>query len=443
MTPMNRSLFSVLLALSCFSFQASAQELFRRGDPAADGKQNVTDAVVVLSFLFTGGVEPPCRKSADADDNGALQITDAVFLLNYLFLGGPAAPEPFSQCGADPTADSLSCESYPLCEFESLVASYNLLSTFAGKGEFRDSGRNAWEPRFEGGPAVAAELSRPHFAMADDAGMIYIADKEAHAIRKITLDGKIFTVAGTNVAGDDGDEPGKGTERRLSSPNGLWVRGDGTLYILDLDNGKVRRLDASGVMTTLITVEGGIPIGRGLWVSADETLVYFSSGTEVKKWTPSSGVNPYAVDFVELGNLVVDSGGALVVTDRGAHRVYRIQSDGQAVPIAGNGQAGGGGDGALALETGLQGVRGVWFVPDGRGYFLATHEGNQVWYVDSLGIIHLFLDGGDGHTHSGDGEFFHSPGYKVSEVRAVTLDRAGNLIVTENDYGFVRRVERR
>ncbi len=57
-------------------------------------------------------------------------------------------------------------------------------------------------------------------------------------------------------------------------------------------------------------------------------------------------------------------------------------------------------------------------------------------------MIHLFLDGAP-DAHSGDGAHFQTPGAKVSEVRSVTVDYAGNVIITENDAGFVRMVERR
>ncbi len=184
-----------------------------------------------------------------------------------------------------------------------------------------------------------------------------------------------------------------------------------------------------------------IQTGRGLWVNGDESLVYFASNFVVKKWTPQRGVEVVAQGFRSLGNLAVDPAGRLVVTDRKGHRVYRIEEDGSPAPIAGNGATDGGGDGALALDTGLNGVRGIWILASG-GYFLATHDGCQVWYVDTRGIIHLFLDGGPG-SHSGDGEPFRTPGLKIANPRAVTVDPAGNLIITENDYGFIRRVERR
>jgi hypothetical protein len=93
----------------------------------------------------------------------------------------------------------------------------------------------------------------------------------------------------------------------------------------------------------------------------------------------------------------------------------------------------------LALNTGLYGVRGVWLMPNG-GYLLATHEGSQVLYVDASGIIHVFVDGALGNVHDGDGDYFHSPGLKVSEVRAVSMDSRGNILITENDYGYVRMI---
>ena len=93
----------------------------------------------------------------------------------------------------------------------------------------------------------------------------------------------------------------------------------------------------------------------------------------------------------------------------------------------------------LAKDTALHGVRGIWFLPN-SGYFLATHEGSQIWYVDTSGIIHLFVDG-EHNAHAGDGEHFKTPGLKVSEVRAVTMDKQGNILITENDAGFIRKID--
>ncbi len=327
------------------------------------------------------------------------------------------------------------------CEgFTNLVESYNLLTTVAGAGG-SPLAINKWRAEFEGGPATNALLSRPHIAMTDGAGNIFIADKEAHAIREVTPDGRIHTVAGINSPGDGPDELTPATAVALNGPNGLWVKPDGTVYILDQFNGKVRRLDTNGMLSTLLTVPGGVGEARGLWVSDDETLAFVAATSLVKKWTPEEGVTDYATGFVELGNLVVDPWGTLVVTDRRGHRVWRCFDDGSKTNIAGNGSTFGGGDGQLATETGLNEVRGVWFLPTGA-YFLCTHRGSQVWYVDVDGSVHLFLNGSTSDTHAGDGTWFWNPTeFRVSENRAVTMDREGNLLICENDSGYIRKVQ--
>ena len=116
--------------------------------------------------------------------------------------------------------------------------------------------------------------------------------------------------------------------------------------------------------------------------------------------------------------------GELVVTDRGAGRVYRVDERGDKTVIAGNGGDGEGGDGLAALDTSLPGFRGIWFTADG-GDFLGTHESNRVWYVDAGGIIHALL-GGD----------------EISEVRGLSLDADGWLVIDDDDLGFVHVLAR-
>jgi hypothetical protein len=322
--------------------------------------------------------------------------------------------------------------------FTNLTRAYGLLTTIAGVGGPQDVSN--WRPEFEGGPATSAVLSGPHITMADRAGNYYIADKDAHGIRKIRLDGTIITVAGINSPGNGVDIPTPGTQVGLRDPNGLWVRGDGIVYILDTGNGKVRRLDTNGVLETLFTVPGGIIVGRGLWVSEDETLAYVCSQTVVKRWTPSENVTDFSIGYSQLGNLIVEPSGRVVVSDRNLHQVFRLDSNGVRTAIAGNGFTSGGGDGQLATATALQEVRAVWRLPNG-GFFVGTHRGSQVWYIDAAGFIHLFLNGNNNGAHFGDGTWFYNPFQaRVSEIRAVTLDYDGNLIITEHDGGFVRKV---
>jgi hypothetical protein len=88
--------------------------LFVRGDPNGDHILDLSDAISILGFLFTGGRAPSCKDAADVNDDGSLDISDAVALLGYLFLGGdlPAGTTP-GRLQADPTPDRLGCDSYP------------------------------------------------------------------------------------------------------------------------------------------------------------------------------------------------------------------------------------------------------------------------------------------------------------------------------------------
>ena len=321
-------------------------------------------------------------------------------------------------------------------EYETVLKGFGVLNTVAGNGA--QDGGNDWEPSMEGGPAIDADLSRPHIAMADKYGGIYIADKEAHAIRRVSTNGSIHTVAGTGVPGFT---DGVATNSQLNNPNGLYTFPDGTTYILDLNNSAIRKLSTNGMLSTVYTDLEGIFLGRGICVTPDESTIYYASGTRVMKLSPPGAATPYATGFTGLGQIALDPGdGNLVVADRQAHLVFRVFTNGAFTAIAGNGTTTGGGDGHTALSTGLDEVRAIAFAPNGA-YFLGTHDGSQVWYVDTAGIVHLVLDGAKpSSTHGGDGEPVTSPGLKVSEVRALSIGPNGDLLITENDNGYVRVV---
>lgn len=325
--------------------------------------------------------------------------------------------------------------------FTNFVNSYGVLDTVAGSGNIICSACNSWSAEYEGGPATEAALSSPHIAMADRAGNIYIADKRAHAVRKVRLDGTIVTVAG-NGQGVRGDtNPAPAVSLSLNNPNGLWVREDGTFYILDRDNGLIRKVDRDGIMSVAVDHGTAIPGGRGLWVNADETVILYSAAGQLMSWDSTNGLTVYADGFVQLGNIAKDNQGRVVVTDSDRNLVIRLETDGTRTVIAGNGIYSGGGDGQLATDTGLYLVRAIWFLPTG-GFLVGTDSGSQVWYVDTDGHIHLLLNGSFDGSHAGDGRWFYdSPDLaKVSSVKQITMDYDGNLLITESVNGFVRRV---
>lgn len=162
--------------------------------------------------------------------------------------------------------------------FTNLIQSYGLLETLAGDGVGRTDGVSYWQPQFEGGPAAFASLSRPHYAMGDRAGNIFIADKNSHAVLRIGTNGTIHTHAGTHTGGFNGEGPAAATNLNLNFPNALWVRADGTVYVLDTDNGRVCRVATNGEMSTLFLANGSgaaLNGGRVLWVKDDESLALF------------------------------------------------------------------------------------------------------------------------------------------------------------------------
>jgi len=242
--------------------------------------------------------------------------------------------------------------------------------------------------------------------------------------------------------------PGVATVESAGGPEGPWapLHNRFTTHTTDqlqLELGgsnAVYRLRAVGVpptpegFTNLVHSFGILETIAGTGAGQDE-VSYWQSWYEGWPGTWVTLSRPH----VALSTLIVEHNGDIVVCDRGAHCVYRVQPNGTRAVIAGNGLASGGGDGFPALETGLNGVRSVWPVPTG-GYLLLTHDGCQLWYLDAAGIVHLLLNGARGRTHSGDGWFFYTPEPKISEGRSVAMDDQGNILVCESDYGYLRRI---
>ncbi|MGW4596232.1 NHL domain-containing protein [Streptomyces sp. NPDC004457] len=122
------------------------------------------------------------------------------------------------------------------------IAADGTISTVAGTGAVGFAG--------DGGPAVSAQLNRPHAVAVDGEGVLYIADGENHRVRKVTADGKIGTVAGTGAAGFAGDG-GPAASAQLYLPVGLALDSTGALYIAEFRNHRVRKVTADGKITTV------------------------------------------------------------------------------------------------------------------------------------------------------------------------------------------------
>lgn len=86
---------------------------FVRSDVNFDGRNNITDAILIVRALFGDGtavdIIRKCPDAADTNDDGSVTIGDVYFLLSYLFLSGDKPGYPFPYLGLDPSEDQLTC----------------------------------------------------------------------------------------------------------------------------------------------------------------------------------------------------------------------------------------------------------------------------------------------------------------------------------------------
>jgi hypothetical protein len=163
------------------------------------------------------------------------------------------------------------------------------ISTIAGTGEAGFSG--------DGGPAGAAQLSRPYAVAVDGSGAVYVADMGNLRVRRVDASGTITTVAGNGTSGYAGDG-GPATAASLGLFTSIAVAPDGTLYLADQLNRVVRKVDRAGVISTVAGGKGaGQPgdIGTPTAIAfGQDGSVYFAVEDHLARLTPSGGAETVA-----------------------------------------------------------------------------------------------------------------------------------------------------
>lgn len=273
----------------------------------------------------------------------------------------------------------------------------------------------ATNPCGDGGPATSASLAIDQvsdLAVGPD-GSLFIANSRIARVRRVAPDGIISTVAGTGVLGFSGDG-GPATAAQISVPTGLDVGADGSLYIVDRDNHRVRRVGPNGIITTVA--------GNGVWGSSGD------------------GGPATAASIRQPNDVAIASDGTFYISEGdyagGGCRIRRVGPDGIISTAAGTGGCWYNGDGIVATQAQLADPYGLDVGPDGSLY-LADRLNARIRRIGRNGIINTVAGNGQ-HGFSGDGGL--ATAARVNRPQFIAVGPDGSLVLADTDNRRVRWV---
>lgn len=184
----------------------------------------------------------------NSNDVSLIETAAGTGSLGYLGDGGPATEARLRMPTGIATDSEGSFYLSDLWKTVRKVDTAGIITTVAGGNYFGYSG--------DGGPATEARLYEPAGIAVDAHGNIFIADRRNHRIREVDTDGIITTVAGNGQNGYSGDE-GTATGAQLSYPRDVAVDVDSNIYIADTANNRIRKVDPSGMIITVVGTGAG------------------------------------------------------------------------------------------------------------------------------------------------------------------------------------------
>ncbi|EFC37929.1 predicted protein [Naegleria gruberi] len=291
----------------------------------------------------------------------------------------------------------------------------------------------------DGGLAVNAQLWLPSGIVVNSVGEIFISDSYNHRIRKISASGVISTFAGTSSFGEDVQ-----ASKSFVSPNGNpIIYGNNLLFT---DNGKVRRVDLStNVISTLSSVT---PLGSAVSYYNNEVYVMYLGSylSKIKSsLTAVAGTGAIGADSGDglaiterlhnPNSIFISSNGDSYFSDSSNHKIRKL-SNGYITTIAGTGTSGYSGDGSSATSAKLNNPKGVVVSSSGEIYF-SDSENHRIRKISTGGIISTVAGSGES-GFSGDGGLAISA--KIHYPNGIAMNSNGELIFTDTRNNRIRKV---
>lgn len=302
------------------------------------------------------------------------------------------------------------------------------------------------------GMGIQAQFNLPYGTAIDNDGNLYTVDTYNNRIRKITPSGIVTTLAGSGLSGF---ADGAGTEAEFNWPIGITVDVSNNVYVTEIGNNRIRKITPAGVVSTLAGSTRGYEDGsganakfsepRGITVDLQGTIYVADFGNDkIRKITPTGVVTTLAgsirgfadgtgttAQFNLPYGITVDSNGIIYVADMDNDRIRRVTPTGVVTTIAGSSRGYVDGNGVNAKFSQPRGI-----TIDSLGNIFISDTSNQ--------RIRKITPSGTVTTVAGSGASGFADGIGTSSIfflpRGLAVDRSGNLYVSDTENNRIRKV---